>query len=341
MPDPGQPTQGYGTQEPYSGSAALPVVVSVALHLLVGGLVLVAGFHAVDIARRQVAPLLVADWRPPPPPRVTAAPPSLPLPGREAPVLGPASRAKGQGKDGASAAAARLGTTVPEPRSSAPAPAPRVAGTLGFEAAPATAPRAAGFAADRSRVAFVLDASGPMISVMQAAQRELGRRLMQLSADQEYVVVVARGSGAQVVPDTPNRATRQSIERTLRWLEQYAEPQGACNLGTALEAAWNAMEPNAVCVLARGGTARRGNAKADAPASATGLIAAADKLNPSSGSGRQAVFLCLELLEGSTDSELKRVGLLHGGARGYQILTRQDLGLQPRAAGQTKQGAKP
>ncbi|MFO0783635.1 MAG: hypothetical protein U0636_08110, partial [Phycisphaerales bacterium] len=115
----------------------------------------------------------------------------------------------------------------------------------------------------------------------------------------------------------------------------------ASNLGAALDTAWNAMEPNAVCVLARGGGARRGSAKADAPAAATGLAAAADRLNPSSGSGRQAVFLCLELLDGSTDSELKRVGLQHGGARGYQILTRQDLGLQPRAAGPANQGTKP
>jgi hypothetical protein len=311
------------------GAAAF--FTSVVLHAAIIGVALIVGFEAVSEARKPVAPLMVADWTPPPPaPSVTGAPPQLPLPGGVRPVSGPVTRGRTSEAAAAADAAQQLMRLEPEQRAALEARTMRGARSLGFGAAPADALRAAGFAADRQRVAFVLDASGAMVSALQAAQQELARRLAQLTPSQQYTVIVVRGDGCETAPETPALATRASLERTLRWLRERTEPRGNADLGAGLECAWKAINPDGVCIIARGLPPRRRAGNAPAASSTTSrstLLATAERLNPLTDGRRGATFLCVELMDATANGALQQVGRTHGGPQGYQLLTRQDLGL--------------
>jgi hypothetical protein len=317
-----------------SQRGSVAVFASVVLHVLLIGLVVIVGFDVAGGTPRKQAPLMVADWTPPPIAGVTEAPPDLPVPGGARLVAGPAARARVSTETAAANAAAQLDRLAPVNRSSADAPAPRLARTLGFGAAPATASRTAGFAAERSRVAFVIDAGGLMVPVLQSALRELGRHLTRLNTSQTYVVIVARGDGCETVPGTPAKATRESVERTMRWLAERTQPRGESNLAKGLECAWTALDPDAVCMLSRGAKAPMGYAAARASSDPRtpqeSVLATADRLNPATDSGRKALFLCLELLDASPSGELHALGQSHGGPRGYMLLDRNELGLAPR-----------
>ncbi len=310
---------------------------SLILHALIIGLVFIVGLEAVGEARRQPAPLMVANWTPPPPPPVVVgAPPQLPIPGGARAAVGPALRGRTNDAEAAAEAAQQLARLEPEQRAALEARPDRIARTLGFGAVPADALRSAGFAAERKRVAFILDASGPMVGVLQAAQHELARRLAQLTLDQQYVVIVIRGSGCETVPGTPSLANRASIDRTLRWVSERAEPGGIADLGAALECAWKELQPDGVCILSRGISGAR--ARGGAASKASSLAAAAERLNPLVSNRRTATFLCIEMMDASPDGQLQQVGRTHGGLSGYQFLSRTDLGLAPRP---TTSGKKP
>lgn len=316
---------------PEKGGAAA-FFTSIVLHAAIIGVALIVGFEAVSEARKPVAPLMVADWTPPPPPpSVTGAPPQLPLPGGVRAVSGPVTRGRTSEAVAAADAALQLTRLEPEQRAALDARTTRGARSLGFGAAPADAPRAAGFAADRQRIAFVLDASGSMVSALQAAQQELARRLAQLTPDQKYTVVVVRGDGCETVPDTPALATRASLERTLRWIRERTEPRGNADLGAGLECAWKSFNPDGVCIIARGVSSKR---RAPANARST-LISTAERLNPAANGRRTTTFLCIELMDAAANGVLQQLGRTHGGPQGYQLLTRQDLGLtaKPIASG--------
>lgn len=328
------------TSDPGRGGGAA-VFTSIVVHAAFIGLVIVLGLDIAGTAERPAAPLMVADWVPPPVAALDAAPPELPAPGGALVVAGPASRSRVSAAAAAADAAAQLDRSSPMLRPAAEEPAPRIGRSLGFGAPPVDAPRSAGFADDRMRVAFVLDAGAPLVPALQAALTELGRRLAQLRPDQTYAVVLVRGDGCETVPGTPASATRESLQRTLRWLSERVEPRGAASLGDGLACAWTALSPDAMCVIARGrpaAAAGRGGAAQET------LLGAAERLNPMRNGARATRVLCVELMDSSPESELRALGTAHGGARGYQLLTRAELGLAPRpipARGGQTQGTKP
>lgn len=317
------------------GRGRVAVFTSVALHILFVGLVVIIGFDAARSEARPAAPLVVADWTPAPVAAVLGAPPELPLPGGALQATGPARRRATAPADAALAAATQLDRIAPVPQPASERPAPRLVGSLDFGSAPAGRVRISSFAMDRARVAFVLDAGGPMVPALQSALAELGRRMGQLEPTQTYSVVVVRGDGCEPVPGTPSLATRESLERTLRWLDEHAEPRGVTSLATGLECAWRGFDPDAVCLIARGqvlprtASMARKNAARNADEA---LLAAANRLNPVVDGTRRARFLCLELLDAAPDSALAELGRTHGGPTGYQHLDRSTLGLQPRTA---------
>jgi hypothetical protein len=146
---------------------------------------------------------------------------------------------------------------------------------------------------------------------------------------------VARGSGIELAPGTPAAATRANVAAALRWFTEQAKPGGTADLGAALDRVWDAVEPDAVCVIARGTPAPR---RAAARSPGTNLVAAADRLNPETAPGRRATaFLCIELVEPSADRALRTLGERHGGATGYLLLDRAALGLSPARAAQGTQ----
>ena len=93
---------------------------------------------------------------------------------------------------------------------------------------------------------------------------------------------------------------------------------------------WRALEPDAICVIARGAPTPLRTAARSANAT---LLATADRLNPTTTDGsRIASFLCVELVETSADGALRALGERHGGSNGYLLLDRATLGLAPMRA---------
>lgn len=310
---------------------AVAVLASAVVHLVLAAALVVSGVTAVRAMQREQAPLVVADWTPPPPAGLAPAPPELPLPGG-APIEagGPATRGRTTDADAGRRAAERLAATIPAAGASVRAPAPRVAGALGFDAALPTAWRAESFAGDRRRVAFVVDAGGRSISAMPAMRAVLAQRLGALAADQEFTLVVARGSGPEAAPGLPARATRETVAAALRWFAEHAAPSGTADMGAALARAWDGFEPDAACVVTRGTAAVRRTAARSPTAT---LLSTADRVNPQDADGRRrATFLCIELVEASPDGAMRTLAERHGGARSYMLIDRTALGLVPANA---------
>jgi hypothetical protein len=324
MNEPGAQPEGTPGVEPRNPAVA--VAASVAVHALIALALVAMGITAARAMRREAPPVLVAEWTPPPPPGVAPAAPELPVPGGAPLHEGPAARARTDAAGAARSAADRLARLVP-PAEAFDAPGGRLGGPLGFSGQLPETFRAASFATDRKRVAFVVDAGGRLLAAMPAARAVLAQRLAGLAPDQQFTVAVARGSGTELAPGTPAAATRANVAEALRWFTEQAKPGGTADLGAALERAWAAMEPDAVCLIARGTPVPRRTAARSATAA---LLPAADRLNPAGGDGRRpAAFLCIELVDPSADGAIRALGERHGGPTGYLLLDRAALGLAP------------
>jgi hypothetical protein len=315
-------------------SPLVAIVASSVVHVLIAVALVAMGVTAARAMRREAPPVLVAEWTPPPPAGVAPAAPELPVPGGAPVHAGPAARGRTDAASAARTAAGRLAMLAPQPDSFEQGNA-RFGGALGLGGDLPEGFRAASFALDRRRAAFVVDAGGRLLSALPAARAVLAQRLAALSPEQTFTVAVARGSGIELAPGTPAAATRANVAAALRWFTEQAKPGGTADLGAALDRVWDAVEPDAVCVIARGTPAPR---RAAARSPGTNLVAAADRLNPETAPGRRATaFLCIELVEPSADRALRTLGERHGGATGYLLLDRAALGLSPARAAQGTQ----
>ena len=314
-------------------SPVVAVAASTVVHACLAALLVTVGVTAARAMRPEPAPVLVADWTPPPPPGILPPPPELPVPGGAPKYVGPAGRGKASPAAAASDAAARLARLVPAPTAAGTGTSERLAGGLGFDAAIPKAFRAESFAMDRSRVAFIVDAGGRLLGAMPAARAVLAQRLSALAPNQRFTLAVARGGAVELAPNTPAAATQANVLAALRWFTERAAPGGTADLGAALDRAWQAMEPDAVCIVARGTPATR---RVAARVPTDGLLAVADRLNPSRTDGtRAARVLCIELADASADGALRTLGERQGGPTGYLFIDRRSLGMvaaPPRAA---------
>jgi hypothetical protein len=320
---PGTATRGVEPRSPVVAVAASTVV-----HVCLAAILVTVGVTAARAMRPEPAPVLVADWTPPPPPGVMPPPPELPVPGGAPNYVGPAGRGKASPAAAAAEAAARLARLVPPPTAAGTGTSERLAGGLGFDAAIPKAFRAESFAMDRSRVAFVVDAGGRLLGAMPAARAVLAQRLSALAPNQRFTLAVARGGAVELAPNTPAAATQANVLAALRWFTERA----TADLGAALDRVWQAMEPDAVCIVARGTPATR---RIAARAPTDGLLAVADRLNPARTDGsRAARLLCIELADASADGALRTLGERQGGPTGYLFIDRRSLGMvaaPPRA----------
>ncbi|MFO0962278.1 MAG: hypothetical protein U0625_05160 [Phycisphaerales bacterium] len=304
---------------------AVALLVSAVVHVAIAAGIVTMGVGAARALHREAAPVAVADWTPPPPSGVAPAPPELPVPGGAPVHAGPASRGRTDDATAAARAAERLATLAPATGTPARAPGARLAGPLGFDSAVPEPWRHESFAGERSRVLFLVDCGGRTLGTLPAARAVLAQRLNALRPDQEYSIVIARGEGISRAPGTPARASRASIEAALAWFAENAAPEGTADLGAALEATWDAVRPDAVCIISRGVAAVRRSA-ARAPGAT--LAETAERLNPADASGaRRVSFLCIELGDPGPDGALRAVGERHGGAKGYLLLDRKAIGL--------------
>lgn len=323
-----QPTQNIAADERgvTPRNPLVAVVASTVVHVAIAAALLAMGVTAARSMRREAPPLLIAEWTPPPPPGVLPAAPQLPIPGGAPQYAGPAERGRMDAESAAQRAAERLAQLAPEVQPTTPASA-RLGGPLGFGGTLPERFRAASFALDRKRIAFVIDGGGRLLATLPAARAVLAQRLASLTPDQQFTVAIARGKGTELAPGTPAAATRENVAAALNWFTEQSAPGGTADLGEALDRVWRALEPDAVCLIARGTTTPKRTAARTASAT---LLASADRLNPVLASNRRtATFLCIELVESSTDGALRTLGERHGGLTGYLLLDRDSLGLSP------------
>ncbi|RLS46894.1 MAG: hypothetical protein DWH86_01740 [Planctomycetota bacterium] len=307
-------------------SPFVAITASTIVHALIALGLVAMGITAARAMRREAPPILVAEWTPPPPAGIAPAPPELPIPGGALVYQGPAARGVHDAGSGARAAADRLERLAPPIPVTATA-AGRFDGPLGFGGALPERFRAASFAMDKQRVAFLIDGGGRLLSALPAARPVLAQRLAALTPNQQFTVAIARGSGVELAPGTPASATRANTAAALRWFTERSEPGGTPDLGAALDRVWRTLEPDAVCVIARGTPTPLRTAARSANAT---LLSTADRLNPKNADGsRIATFLCVELVETSADGALRALGERHGGSTGYLLLDRATLGLAP------------
>ncbi len=307
-------------------SPFVAITASTIVHALIALGLVAMGITAARAMRREAPPILVAEWTPPPPAGIAPAPPELPIPGGALVYQGPAARGVHDAGSGARAAADRLERLAPPIPVTATA-AGRFDGPLGFGGALPERFRAASFAMDKQRVAFLIDGGGRLLSALPAARAVLAQRLAALTPNQQFTVAIARGSGVELAPGTPASATRANTAAALRWFTERSEPGGTPDLGAALDRVWRTLEPDAVCVIARGTPTPLRTAARSANAT---LLSTADRLNPKNADGsRIATFLCVELVETSADGALRALGERHGGSTGYLLLDRATLGLAP------------
>lgn len=180
-------------------------------------------------------------------------------------------------------------------------------------------------ATNARRIAYVIDASGSMITSMQVILEELARSLDGLSDEQSFGIVFFQRDGAVIVPPAGVLAvaTPAAKVRALAWIHDNLHPGGRSNPVAAFEAALR-LGPDAVFLLSENitGSGRFEIDQAD-------LLATLERLNPidrASGQRRTRIN-CVQFLYTDPIDTLRRIAERHGGARGYKFLGAAELGL--------------
>jgi hypothetical protein len=222
-------------------------------------------------------------------------------------------------------------TFVPKPPADAPAPSKEIA--------------FAGLKAKRaSRVVYVVDASGPMVSHWAWAGTQLRTSLARLDQTQQFQVLVTRllpaASGQSATSRTPeviaftdadgdslHAARPTTIASAVVWLGNQrirGAPDPLPGLARAL-----ALKPDLILLLShsfeQGLSANVGRTK-DA------VLAELDRLNPRQSDGRRAVVIKTVQLGGDDPTGLlQAIALEHGDGPGsYHAVTPAELGDSPK-----------
>lgn len=175
------------------------------------------------------------------------------------------------------------------------------------------------------RIVYVIDASGSMIRSLPIVVDELARSLDGLTAEQEFGVVFFQRNEALVVPpaDRLRPAGSKETARVLAWIDEKVIPAGRSNPIAALRVAL-ALRPDVVFLLSENITGS-GEYEIDQ----RDLLALLDELNPAdAATGRRPVRInCVQFLDPDPLGTLRLIAEAHGGADGYKLLDRAELGL--------------
>jgi hypothetical protein len=327
--------------------AAVPPAVSLAVHAVGAALVLVLGAQAVDVLTLDRTPLAELDLSALTTP--TAALPTTSADNARPPVTTPQSFTP---LPSAAASApppvlTSLAASPPisEPLSFGPAAAPSAAlastnaGTL---ALPAPARPAASFAGLRaraaSRIVYVVDASGGVVTTFRSIRAELLRSIDRLSPTQQFQIIFFRDlpdSETSTEPASDElltfadgslvRAGRPTIERAAAWIDTI-EPKGRSDPMLGLRRAL-ALEPDLVFLLSTQ-IPRTGIDQTTLRADKDAVIAELERLNPLSSftARRPAIIKTAQFLQNDPLGLMRDLALLHGdGPDSYRFIAPDDL----------------
>jgi len=177
-------------------------------------------------------------------------------------------------------------------------------------------------------VVYVIDASGSMIGSLPIVVDELSRSLASLSEQQSYGVIFFQRNDAVVVPPAGRLqpVTAEARQRTMRWIHEHVTAAGRSNPIGALKKAL-AWRPDVIFLLSEDITGS-GEFEIDQRE----LLALLDRLNPADAStGRRATRInCIQFLDPDPLETLQKIAEQHGGADGYRLLGRRELGVEGR-----------
>lgn len=314
------------------GSLGIPMSVSIAAHVALGLFLAFSAWTFRGEFRGGKARSEVVIALPAPPP--------------------PAARAQNE-----------TGGSEPAPAARVDAPPPTLSGLTTREAAPPPMLRSAGAdvpaagdllkrqddsgigatfaglgARQATRIVYVVDASGAMVSSLKFVLSEVERSVRSLSSGQKFQVVLFRdrpgaegglyevfapgGGRAKLVAATPQNKAELS-----RWLGTVT-PLGKSNPLDGLKRGLE-FDPDAIFLLSR--SIRRSGAEGGVwgGRSAQETLAELDRLNPREArSGRRRVVVkAIQFLEEDPTGTMQMIGNEHGDGPGsYAVLTLQAIG---------------
>ncbi len=220
---------------------------------------------------------------------------------------------------------------VPTGRKPAPnrgTPGPKVPA-----APPATTITFAGMKADRAAsVVYVVDCSGPMVTILPRLLAEVRSSVERLDEDQRFGVVLFGDAGAD--PDAPPpiealdgklcQATAKETARLVDWLKKIT-PRGKSNPLDGLRAAL-AMEPEVVFLLSRSIPRSQGSVWG---AGYKATLDELERLNPRGLLGkRRTIIKTIQFSEDDPTGTMQAIARLHGGTgdSAYRVMRRDELG---------------
>lgn len=304
--------------------AVAPIAGSVVVHVGIAAVLIATAItvrsrevpagdiEGVEITLAEPAPVSPPEAAPAPAPLAQAAMPPPPTPPEVA------SRVVGPDSPAARAIESRL----------EPGAAP-----IELEA-PATAVASfAGMDSDRAvAVVYVVDASGSMISTIDWVLKELERSIEALSPTQRFQIVMFSrrpdGSAYQMLPNPSGKesllpATEANKRAAQEWL-RTVQPSGMSNPSDGLRRALR-FSPDAVFLLSR--SIRRSGEGAQWGKGREAILAELDELNPFNSrlGRRRTVIKTIQFVEEDPTGTMQAIGEIHGGERGYTLLTVRDL----------------
>jgi len=193
----------------------------------------------------------------------------------------------------------------------------------------------AGLAAGDARdVVYVVDGSGSMLTTLPDVMDRLRQSIDGLHPTQRFQVIVfqtvttddettttfttppARSGKLGLLPASSD--IKAEIDT---WLTKTVRPRGRSNPAAALEAALD-LKPDAIFLLSSRITDREGGSFDGAE-----LLAWLDGANPiDKESGRRRVLIqTVQVLDEDPEELLRRIAAAHGGANGYNYISREEL----------------
>lgn len=181
-----------------------------------------------------------------------------------------------------------------------------------------------------TKIIYVVDASGSMVSTFPVVMNYLERSISRLARTQRFQVVFYGREGFRAAPHPGDvddgahwrliRATPENVRATLEWARTVI-PGGKSNPVPALEFALHLDHPDAVFLLSNVVTGA-GQWEADKD----GILRALDALNPvdATTGRRRTVIKTLQFLDEDPAGIIEAIGLAHGGEGGYKYIPRGD-----------------
>ena len=175
------------------------------------------------------------------------------------------------------------------------------------------------------RIAFVVDASGSMITSFGIILEELSRSIDGLVAEQDFQIIFFQNNEAVGIPPLNQmlEATAGEKLRALKWIDENVVPQGRSNPLNAIRAAIR-LEPDIIFMLSNDITGS-GQFEIDQD----DLLEMLREMNPiDPETGRRKVQIqTIQFLDRDPLDTLRKIALEHSGEEGYKFLDRQELGI--------------